>query len=185
MSRENKVPDGPPRFFCDAMHGGLARWLRAAGYDAAWEYGIDDRTLLERARREGRIVLTSDGPLMERRAIRRGEPRALFVPRGLDSREALRYVLDALSLPVLDSHCMSCGGSLERVPKESVASEAPPRTYVWLDRFYRCSRCGKLYWEGTHWKSIGDTLAAMRARGAASGSAPAPEDGRAPAARAT
>jgi len=29
-------------FFCDAMLGGLARWLRAAGYDAEYEYGIDD-----------------------------------------------------------------------------------------------------------------------------------------------
>ena len=35
--------DAPPlRFFCDAMLGGLARWLRAMGYDAAFEYGIDD-----------------------------------------------------------------------------------------------------------------------------------------------
>lgn len=32
----------PPRFACDAMLGGLARWLRAAGYDATWTYGIED-----------------------------------------------------------------------------------------------------------------------------------------------
>ena len=29
------------RFACDAMLGGLARWLRAAGYDATWQEGID------------------------------------------------------------------------------------------------------------------------------------------------
>src|SRR5687768_2358601 len=29
-------------FWCDAGLGGVARWLRAAGYEAFWEYGIDD-----------------------------------------------------------------------------------------------------------------------------------------------
>ena len=36
-------PGPEPWFACDAMLGGLARWLRAAGYDASWEHGIDDR----------------------------------------------------------------------------------------------------------------------------------------------
>lgn len=27
------------RFACDAMLGGLARWLRAAGYEASWHDG--------------------------------------------------------------------------------------------------------------------------------------------------
>jgi uncharacterized protein with PIN domain len=55
-----------PRFACDAMLGGLARWLRAAGYDASWDDGIDDGELIRLARAEGRTALSSD----------------LFVPRG-------------------------------------------------------------------------------------------------------
>ena len=39
-----------PRFACDAMLGGLARWLRAAGYDACWQEGIDDGELIRLAR---------------------------------------------------------------------------------------------------------------------------------------
>jgi uncharacterized protein with PIN domain len=136
------------------MHGGLARWLRAAGYDVAWQYGIEDRALLERARTDGRIILTSDGQLLERRVLRRGEIRAVFVPRGLDATEALGHVLEKLGLPVRKPRCMTCGGALDRVPKESVEGEAPARTYAWLDVFYRCRVCGKLFWEGTHWQSI-------------------------------
>ena len=50
-----------PRFACDAMLGGLARWLRAAGYDASWHDGIEDRAALVRlARAEGQTVLSSD-----------------------------------------------------------------------------------------------------------------------------
>ncbi|MCJ7544818.1 MAG: Mut7-C RNAse domain-containing protein, partial [Phycisphaerae bacterium] len=42
------------------MLGGLARWLRAAGYDAEFTYGIDDRQLLHRATESGRMILSSD-----------------------------------------------------------------------------------------------------------------------------
>ena len=140
------------------MHGGLARWLRAAGYDAAWVYGIEDRDLLDRARIEGRTVLTSDGPLIERRAIREGEVRALFVPRGLGRTEALRFVLHALSLPVRSPLCMACGGELVAVEKASVAGEAPPLTFTRTEAFFRCNGCGKLFWEGTHWRAIASVL---------------------------
>lgn len=159
------VTEAPLRFLCDAMHGGLARWLRAAGYDVAWEYGIEDRALLERARRDGRIILTSDGQLLERRVVRRGEIRAVFVPRGLDATEALGHVLEKLRLPIREPRCMTCGGALDRVPKESVETEAPPRTYAWLEVFYRCRICGKLFWEGTHWQAIKARLAVVAPNG--------------------
>ena len=42
------------------MLGGLARWLRAAGYDASWHDGIDDGDLVRLAQAEGRTVLSSD-----------------------------------------------------------------------------------------------------------------------------
>jgi len=45
VSTPIQLPD-PIRFFCDAGLGGLARWLRAAGYEAEWEPGIDDSDLL-------------------------------------------------------------------------------------------------------------------------------------------
>ena len=43
-----------PRFACDAMLGSLARWLRAAGYDAFWQEGIDDWDLIRLAQALGR-----------------------------------------------------------------------------------------------------------------------------------
>ena len=91
----------PPRFLCDAMLGGLARWLRAAGYEAAFEYGIDDAELLRRARATGAVLLSSDGPMFERNVIRDGVVRAHFVPRGLSKVEQLANVLRALELTAL------------------------------------------------------------------------------------
>jgi len=151
-------PTDDPTFFCDAMHGGLARWLRAAGYDTAWQYGIEDKDLVDRAKSEGRVILTSDAPLMKDKAILQGEPRALFVPRGLGPTEALAFVLRSLGLAVRDPRCMVCSGRLTRVPKESVVEEVLPKTYAAFQKFFRCTGCKKVFWEGTHWQSIEERL---------------------------
>jgi len=142
------------------MHGGLARWLRAAGYDASWTYGIDDAALLAEAAASGRVVLTSDSGILERRVVRRGEVRAVFVPRGRDVDEQLAYVLEELRLPLAEPRCMRCGGEVAEVDRSTVAAEAPPRTYRWIERFQRCRRCGALLWRGTHWPRIERRLAA-------------------------
>ena len=147
-----------PIFLCDAMLGGLARWLRAAGYDARFEYGIDDRQLIRRAKETGGMVLSSDGPLFERNVIKSGEVRALYVPQQLSRTEQFRFVRHALTLPILPARCMACGGDLVEVPKHTVAGEAPPLAYRNCERFWRCARCGKLFWKGTHWTRIARLL---------------------------
>ncbi|MHC4731276.1 MAG: Mut7-C RNAse domain-containing protein, partial [Planctomycetota bacterium] len=63
------------RFFCDDHLRRLARWLRAAGYDVAWQAAIDDDDLLARAGAEGRVVLTLDRAL-----ARRGGRGACLLP---------------------------------------------------------------------------------------------------------
>lgn len=143
-----------PKFLCDAMLGGLARWLRAAGYDAQFEYGIDDDELIRRARESGRMILTSDGPLMARNVVRSGQARALFVPRQLSKLEALRFVVREMQLPLRPPRCMACGGRLAEVPKHTVTDEAPPLAFRNCERFWRCRRCGRLLWRGTHWRKI-------------------------------
>ena len=147
-------PDEEIRFACDAMCGGLARWLRAIGYDAAWSEGIDDSDLVEMARREGRILISSDSKIFERKVIASGEVKALFLPRGLKRLAQLEFVVSRLGLRVREPRCMSCGGRLERVRKEDVADEVPAKSLVWAHAFYRCSQCKKVFWEGSHWRHI-------------------------------
>ena len=122
------------------MLGGLARWLRAAGYDAAFEHGIDDGELVARAERTGDVLLSCDGPLFERTVLRTGEVRSLRVPRQLSNVEALRFVLGRLHLPLRDPRCMACGGELIEVPKHTVIGEAPPLAFRHCRQFWRCDR---------------------------------------------
>src|SRR5262245_492155 len=60
------------RFVCDAGLGGLARWLRAAGFEAFWFPDIEDTDLLRQAERLQGIVLTTDSLMMERGVLRDG-----------------------------------------------------------------------------------------------------------------
>lgn len=153
-----------PRFFCDAMLGGLSRWLRAAGYDAAFEHGIEDGTLVRLASKEDRIVLSSDSGIFERTVVKTGRVRALFVPRATPPTDQLAFVLRALALPTRDPRCMACGGELREVSKSTVAHLAPPRSFATYDRFWTCAACAKLYWRGTHWSRIVERLAAVTER---------------------
>ena len=145
----------PPELLCDAMLGGLARWLRAAGYDAEFVYGIDDARLIQRALDTRATLLSSDGRLFDRNVIRHKLIESLFIPRDLSKLQQLGFVLRRLHLPVRSvPRCMACGGELAEVEKSSVRGEAPTKAYAACRQFWRCSRCGKLLWQGTHWRRI-------------------------------
>ena len=151
----------PVLFLCDAGLGGLARWLRAAGYDAAWQPDIADDELLRRARKLGATVLTTDGMLMERRLLRDRIIPAFWLPPTLSIREQLALVFREFGLALRAPRCMSCGGELRRASKEALRERIPPRTYRWLDEFLVCARCDKLFWHGTHWRRIRASLTAL------------------------
>ena len=144
----------PMKFMCDAGLGGLARWLRAAGYEAAWEPDIDDDKLLQEARSMPATILTTDAMLMERRLLRDRIIPAFWLPPTLSIPEQLALVFREFGLTVRGARCMSCGGELLPASKEALRERIPPKTYRWLDEFFVCRRCDKLFWHGTHWQRI-------------------------------
>jgi uncharacterized protein with PIN domain len=146
------------RFFCDSGLGGLARWLRGAGYETFWEPSIDDFELLQKAKELSATVLTTDSLLMERRVVRDHVIPALWLPPTLSIPEALAFVFHEFGLKKRGPRCMSCGGELRRESKEALGERIPPKTFKWLDEYFVCSRCGKLFWRGTHWQKIQNEL---------------------------
>ncbi len=137
---------------------GLARWLRAAGYDAFWQYRIDDQELIRRSRDEERMLLSSDTKIFHHRLLRDNVLPALFVPLRLNPQEQLAHVLVKGNLPLRQPRCMACGGNLVEVPKDEVRDRVPARTFAWLDRFWECDRCQQVFWHGTHWQRITQRL---------------------------
>jgi uncharacterized protein len=149
-------------FLCDAGLGGLARWLRAAGYEAAWQPDIEDDHLLREARSLQATLLTTDAMLMERRLLRDRIIPAFWLPPTLSIPEQLALVFREFGLVVRGPRCMSCGGELRHVPKEALRDRIPPKTYLWLDEFFVCRRCDKLFWHGTHWQRIRAQLSRLK-----------------------
>ena len=145
-------------FVCDAMLGGLARWLRAAGYEAYWRKDIADAEAVAEAQRRRAVLLTCDRQLVQRRAIQSGLVRCLLLPHPLRRLEQTEFVIRKLRLPLRQPRCMACGARLDEVPKESVADRAPPKAFAWCDQFFVCQGCGRLFWHGTHWQRITQQL---------------------------
>lgn len=157
-------PAAGPDFHCDAALGGLARWLRAAGYDAAYWPSIDDDDLLRKMLGSPAILLTTDRRLCQRGVIANGAIAALLVSIARRKREQFTDVVAQLDLPLRSPHCMACGGSLRPVTKETVRDRIPPKTYPWRDDYYVCQRCDRLFWQGTHWQRIAAGLALAASR---------------------
>ena len=143
-----------PRFACDAMCGGLTRRLRSYGYDTTYTAGIEDGELVAHAKVEGRVLISSDGPLFERRLITTGQVRALRLPRGLELNEQIEYVVRAMHLRPQDARCVRCNGRLRAVTAGQVADRVPARSLTFATEFFLCDDCGQPFWNGTHWPRI-------------------------------
>lgn len=151
-------PDENPRVACDAMCGGVARWLRLMGVDATWTPGIDDGDLVRHALDEQRVVVSSDGPLFDRRVFTTGELPGVRLPVGLKLDDQVAFVVPRLGVQRAFPRCAACNGELFPVRRQEIGDRVPARTLVWQRRFYQCAACGKVYWEGTHWRRIGELL---------------------------
>jgi uncharacterized protein with PIN domain len=146
--------DFPHRFVCDAGLGGLARWLRGAGYEASWQIELDDAAVIREAQHRAATLITTDSLMMERGVLRDGLVPAVFVPSTLTCAQQLEIVFRELALELRESRCMHCGGELRRVDRPTVAARIPPRTARWLDEYFVCVHCDRLFWRGTHWQKI-------------------------------
>ena len=110
------------------MLGGLAKWLRAAGYDTYYaREGTDiaDGSLVRMALKEDRVLLTSDRGFLERKPVRDEEVSLLVVPH-LTLEEQLRLVVGSFGLAHRPSRCMECNGELETVQPGEVIDLVPP-----------------------------------------------------------
>jgi len=148
----------PPRFLCDPSLGGLARWLRAAGYEALVAPEVPGHRLPDEALRRGLVLLTTEAEALDRRIAADGSLVVAWVPSALTMAEQLHMVALDLGLGLREPRCMACGGTLVPRPKDEVRPRIPPRTALWKDEYFVCAACDRLFWRGTHWERIERTL---------------------------
>lgn len=145
-----------PKFIVDHNVGKLARWLRLMGYDARFFRGDDDSELVAIALKEGRIILTRDTRIMQRRLVTKGRLKALLI--GSDQpHKQIHQVIDSLHLDCRFnpfSLCLECNQPLVERKKAELKELVPPYVYKTQEQFRQCPSCQRLYWRGTHWRAM-------------------------------
>ena len=141
---------GTPRFVADHMLGSLARWLRIMGYDTVYDKSLDDPGIANLARAESRFILTRDRELAK-------EPGALMIEAD-DLDLQLKAIAEKYGLKFHDDliRCSACNGELADLDKVQAKESVPEGAFENNEKFWKCSKCGKVYWKGTHWHGIMD-----------------------------
>jgi uncharacterized protein with PIN domain len=165
LVRIREHPLRHPRFIADAHLGRLARYLRLLGFDTLFGNDPGDQALAASAGRERRILLTRDRMLLMRREVTRG--CYIRAQRPLEQLAQVMARCDLYRLTRPFSRCMKCNGTLEPVPKASVAAQLSQGTRNTHDRFWRCGGCGQVYWQGSHYERLRRLVAAFESSGQA------------------
>ena len=159
--RTMHVSPASPRLLCDEMLHGLARWLRAAGYDTGIAgHGLADRTVFDLAIREARILLTCDREFLSRRDAER---RVVMLPAcGLDAcvRE-LRTRLDIDWLRAPFTRCLIDNTPLVAADREA-RNTLPPKAQRLPGPVRTCPECARMYWPGSHVRRMRARLTAWQ-----------------------
>jgi hypothetical protein len=150
-----------PKFLVDRMLGRLVAWLRIFDYDtlSALELDIggdEDAGLVQKALEQGRVLVTRDRALLER-ARKAGASAVLITPDDVKEQlcELMRhYHLEAN--PVME-RCTACNARLRMAAPgdaDHIRAGVPAHLIDEGKELWMCDRCGKIYWQGSHWRNI-------------------------------
>lgn len=146
------------KFIVDVMLGRLANYLLLLGYDCEYRRQFPDKQLLQLARKENRIIITRDAELAEQCS----ESKICYL-KTTELLEQLKIVKNKFSLEFtverLFTRCTGCNQQLVELDREEIEAEKiPPRTRSWLQRYFKCPACEKIYWRGTHYQQVKERL---------------------------
>jgi uncharacterized protein with PIN domain len=139
------------RFIADCHLGRLAKYLRFMGYDTLYFSHIEDNDLVVRAENEGRVILTRDVALSKRRNV----PVYLLDPE--ETGAQLLDLAQRFSLRILEDdrrRCLVCNAPLVRVDKTALPKSVPEKVLDGFDVFRQCPSCGRVYWNGDHYRNL-------------------------------
>jgi uncharacterized protein with PIN domain/sulfur carrier protein ThiS len=156
VARVRPEPLREPRFVLDVHLGRLAAFLRMLGFDASYRNRATDPELAQISRSEHRILLTRDVGLLKRSAVTHG-----YFMRETESQAQLREVVHRFHLARLVrpfTRCMRCNVELQEVAKEEIDRMLPPSVSENHDEFRACPECGRVFWPGSHWRRMLQTI---------------------------
>lgn len=140
------------KFIVDFNAGRLAKLLRMAGMDTAYEPNLSDSEIAEKAYNEKRILLTRDTNLLKRKHLE----FAKYV-KSVYPEDQLKEIVDFFDIgrfirPL--TRCSVCNGLLEETEKKKIVHRLQPKTILYYEDFKVCTSCDRIYWSGSHLEGI-------------------------------
>jgi uncharacterized protein with PIN domain len=140
------------KFIADVMLGRLAKRLRLIGFDVLYDRLLNDNDIIRLSLEQNRKILTRDAGL----ATRPLAANHLFIKNDL-VQEQVEQVLSIVSLETRLNpltRCSDCNILLVSLDKHDTTDLVPPHVYAAHDEFLHCTSCERIFWRGSHVKSM-------------------------------
>jgi len=166
------------RFVTDRMLGKLSTWLRVLGHDTIYAGDIniekesvggdedEDKALIALAEHEARILLTRDKNLAafaRKRGVQCIQIKTDEVMEQL--KELLQHNIN-INLEPVPLRCSECNARIRKVEEgeEDILREKSyvPTSMIGKWDFWVCEHCGRIYWEGSHWRNMREKLKKLK-----------------------
>ena len=153
------------KLLVDAMLGKIARKLRIFGLDTSYSNTIADDDILNEAENDGRIVITKDKQL-HAKAIKNGL-ECILLDEGSEIEHLIK-IRNHLGLKKFDidmclTRCPLCNLQLSKAQNDDLA-DIPQKTLHWVQEFWKCKRCNKIYWRGSHFIKLNHLLKSVNGK---------------------
>jgi uncharacterized protein with PIN domain len=125
------------------------------GYDSVCYKSISFANRIRLAKKERRIYLT--------RSLKESKSKIDFSRRRIVSEnviEQLHELADFISYSenYLLTRCLDCNRELFPMDKMKIQHLIPPAIFQKHQDFKVCGKCGKIYWKGSHYQRMKETL---------------------------
>jgi len=125
------------------------------GYDAAVYKAVGINRLISLANRERRILVTRSKKVFK---LKQTFNRILITREHYQDQlqEMKKYI--ELNEANLFARCSECNAELFEIDKDKIKDLIPEYVFSNFSRFLICRRCGRIYWQGSHYHQIRSQL---------------------------
>jgi uncharacterized protein len=141
-----------PKFVVDIHLGKLARYLRMLGFDTLYKNNFPNDDLVKISLNEKRTILTKYREILKRNDITHG-----YWIRNIGLDKQLKEVIARFDLKNQTkefTRCVDCNNLLNKIKKEEILDQLPPKVKDLHNEFYFCPICKKPYWKGSHYEKM-------------------------------
>lgn len=150
-----------PKFILDVHLGTLAKYMRMLGFDTLYKNNYKDEEIVDISLKEKRTILTRDRGILKISEVTRG-----YWVRSSKPDEQIAEVINRFDLKdqIKElSRCLVCNSLLRKISKEKIIERLPQKVKELQNEFYYCNACDKIYWKGSHYAKMLETIITQKA----------------------